>query len=191
MRRPWLPKFEILGGKRVCKIPLSQGMFAMIDAKWLSEAQTYSWYVRRHWNTYYVLTNLSRLPNGGRRLLSLHQLIWQLLGRKAGPIDHKSGDGLDNRRNNLRPGPPKLNNANNTKRASATSKYKGVSWNLALAKWHAQIQIEGSKQHLGFFSDEEQAARAYDRAARKAWGSYAKLNFPSSYSKLNFLSTRD
>jgi hypothetical protein len=61
----------------------------------------------------------------------------------------------------------------------AGSKYRGVSWNKNKNKWTATIYSNGKKHNLGYFEDEEEAARAYDRAARAHKGEKAQLNFPA------------
>jgi hypothetical protein len=180
LRRPWTPVLCKLQGKRVCKIPLSQGLFALIDAKHLTKVECYSWCARRHRNTYYAATHI-RLRDGTYRILKLHKLIWRLLGKSDGPVDHKNNNGLDCRSANLRPGPVLLNGANRLKQTYQTSsQYKGVSWDERRGKWRTTIRISGKLKHLGYFNraEEEVAALAYDRAALKAWGKYANLNFP-------------
>lgn len=94
MRKPWTPIYEEFGGKRVCKIPLTLGFFALIDAKYLSEVQRYSWYVWCYGTEIYACT-MTFWPDGRRRLLKLHQLIWKLTGNVEGLLDHKNNDGLD------------------------------------------------------------------------------------------------
>lgn len=175
MKRPWTATRVELEGKRVCKIPLSQGKFALIDEKYLVEAQCYGWREKPNHRTTYARTN-RRLPTGERKNLFLHQLIWQLMGR-TGPVDHKNNDGLDCREQNLRPGPKSLNGANRRGQASS-GKYKGVSWKGT--KWYARICVAGKDKYLGYFRDEIEAACAYDKEALAAWGPYARLNFPES-----------
>jgi hypothetical protein len=59
------------------------------------------------------------------------------------------------------------------------SKYRGVSWHKQSKKWVAQIYYDGKHHYIGCFVDEEEAARAWDRAARDRQGSSAMLNFPA------------
>ena len=61
--------------------------------------------------------------------------------------------------------------------ASATSKFKGVHWHKGSRKWAAAIRFNNQTTHLGYFTDEAAAARAYDEAARRLHGDFAALNF--------------
>lgn len=109
--------------------------------------------------------------NGRRRLVKMHHLV-------AGKgVDHISGDGLDNRRANLRPASGTQNNANRRKGGQVMhSAYKGVTWRKKGRKWMAQICVDRKRRYLGLFSTEEAAAQAYNEAASEAWGEYALLN---------------
>jgi osmotically-inducible protein OsmY len=60
-----------------------------------------------------------------------------------------------------------------------SSNYRGVTWEKKRYKWAANIRYDGKQHHLGYFEDEEEAARAYDRAARVHHGEKAQLNFPA------------
>lgn len=96
-------------------------------------------------------------------------------------IDHKNGNGLDNRRSNLRFCTNAQNQHNQRKWGSRSgkplsSRYKGVSWHRR-GHWRAKIQAQGKRRYLGQFQSEEAAARAYDRAARELHGEFAVLNF--------------
>lgn len=92
-------------------------------------------------------------------------------------VDHINGDGLDNRRENLRIATPQQNQANSRKHISGTSKFKGVSWSVPARKWRAYIVYERKQQHLGLFEDELSAAAAYDKRAKELFGGFAQLNF--------------
>ena len=109
--------------------------------------------------------------------LYLHRLI---IG--AGPTDvadHVNGNGLDNRRINLRMATRSQNSANragDVRKAGTTSVYKGVSWNKTKQKWVAYIHVNGKTRSIGYFVDELDAAIAYDKAASATWGEFARLN---------------
>jgi hypothetical protein len=66
--------------------------------------------------------------------------------------------------------------------AKGSSKYRGVSWNSNCCKWRAQVWKGNDVRHLGYFEDEIEAAKAYDRAVLELRGPNAQTNFqPSSY----------
>ena len=68
-------------------------------------------------------------------------------------------------------------NSGNVRKSRGKSKYRGVSWASDRGMWRASIRIEKSI-HLGYFTDEVQAALAYDEAARIRFGVMANCNFP-------------
>jgi hypothetical protein len=91
-------------------------------------------------------------------------------------IDHINGDGLDNRRANLRLATV-AQNAWNSKKRNSRSGYKGVWFARDKGLWRAAIVYHGRRIHLGYFKDKISDAKAYDTAARKYYGEFAKPNF--------------
>lgn len=92
-------------------------------------------------------------------------------------VDHIDGNGLNNQKSNLRVCTTQQNLWNSRKRSGTTSsKYKGVSWHKAKQKWQAQIMANGKAHHLGFFENEEAAAKAYNDAKLIKHGKYGFIN---------------
>jgi hypothetical protein len=93
--------------------------------------------------------------------------------------DHINGRTLDNRKANLRSATYLQNCWNAGKSSqSCSSKYKGVTFHKMHQKWTAVICVYGKKIFLGLFEDEIEALKAYDKAVKKHFGEFAKLNFP-------------
>jgi hypothetical protein len=162
-----------LGGK------LGKGRFALVDDEDYELVSGYRWVLltpRKGGKPPYTAYVQAHVPGSGRggRIILMHVLLMRQRG-----VDHVNGDGLDNTRANLRLASRSQNGMNQRKQAGTSSRYKGVSWHRRLGRWQAHITTTSQRcQHLGYFSDEETAARAYDTAAREAFGAYARLNFP-------------
>lgn len=156
------------------QISLSQGKFALVDDsdyKWLNQWK-WSLLRRRHQHKYYAVRG-----DKNNKIIYMHR---EILGLKRGrevQADHINNNGIDNRRVNLRKCTHKENQRNQPKNVTNTSGYKGVTWYKAGGKWHAQIKVNRTKYHLGYFFCLIKAAKAYDRAARKYHGDFANLNF--------------
>ena len=152
---------------------LAAGRRALIDDQDFELVSRYSWYAQRMKPGSRILYAGGRFRVTGRRTrhVFMHTLI---TGYRM--TDHINGDGLDNQRANLRQVTPALNNAN--RRPGPGRQYKGAIRYRGARRWTAYITINGQRIHLGQHDTEEEAARAYDAAARSAWGDYACLNFP-------------
>jgi AP2 domain/HNH endonuclease len=92
-------------------------------------------------------------------------------------VDHVNGNGLDNRKANLRQATAQEQAWNRKKQGNCSSKYKGVCWSKHARKWVVHIKIDYQQVYLGYFKDEVEAALAYDEAARKNFGEFARTNF--------------
>ena len=91
-------------------------------------------------------------------------------------VDHEDHNGLNCQRYNLRKC-VRGENDGNRRKTCGSSQYRGVSWAKGKGRWRACIRIEKTV-HLGYFTDEMQAALAYDTAARIRFGVFANCNFP-------------
>lgn len=101
-------------------------------------------------------------------------------------VDHINHNGLDNRKVNLRPATRAENSRYARRRKIKTSsKYNGVWFATDAKKWRAAIWNNGKREHLGYFNNEIDAARAYDEAAKKYHGEFAVLNLCSQQTDAN------
>lgn len=109
-----------------------------------------------------------------------HRVIWAIAHGHwpALDVDHINGDTSDNRLSNLRESTKMENSYNRGCPANNTSGFKGVFWHRKRARWGAKIQHRGRRLDLGLFVKETDAAKAYDAAARKHHGEFARVNFP-------------
>ncbi len=155
--------------EKIRYIPLTRGLYAIVDAKnyaWLSR---YKWYAHQseRGNVFYAC----RSHRG--RAISMHREIMR--PPRGMVVDHINGNGLDNREDNMR-NCTQLQNSQNNRRAGGKSKFKGVF--PRGVKWQAAIQHNGKALYLGLFDDEIEAAKARDRKTYELAGEFAYLNFP-------------
>ena len=92
-------------------------------------------------------------------------------------VDHKDRNSLNNHISNLRWCNQRENNQNRSKCQNTSSVYKGVYFEKTNNKWRAYIKQNGQRIHLGYFNDESEAGRAYDRKASELFREFAHLNF--------------
>jgi hypothetical protein len=159
-------KIDIIGRKH-------KGI-VLIDDEDYDLVKDHKWKLLEGKNTYYVI-------NKNRQLM--HRLIYEkynAVENSSYVIDHIDHDGLNNQKYNLRACSHRENSRNistNTQRGiSSFSKYKGVY--KSFDKFKSLITVDYVKIYLGIFSNEIDAALAYDNAARKYHGEFACLNFP-------------
>lgn len=158
------------------RIPLSRGLHAVVDVADLALVVGWSWQAERSGRTMYATRRMDSTRRNER--IRMHRVILGF-GPGAPEVDHIDGDGLNNRRSNLREATTAQNNRNQQSRAGSTSAYKGVSWCSSRDCWQVAIKAEGKARFIGRFHDEMAAALAYDAAAIEAHGEFARLNFPS------------
>lgn len=158
------------------EIPLSRGYVAQVDDsdyEWLSR---HKWHVIGPNRKLYAARKYKR--DGVKTTLLMHIEIMN--PPKGMQVDHIDGNQFNCQRSNLRLATTQQNNYNRQKRDTVTSsQYKGVSWDKNLKKWRAWIRHEGNRIYLGVHHYEKGAALAYDEAALKYHGKFARLNFPN------------
>jgi len=159
------------------RIPLTRGLFAIVDPEDYEDLAQYKWRAVRSSRTHYALRRV-RHKGGKPGYESMHRRLCPVAD--GFQVDHVNRTGLDNRKANLRPATPTQNGCNRAKSTKGTysSRFKGVTWNRNEQCWRATIRAHCRAILLGTFDDEVAAARAYDRAALRYHGAFAVLNFP-------------
>lgn len=171
---------------RMKKIPLTEGEFAIVDdcdfaklsvLKWMVQSGKRKKYARRSY------TCGERKVDGKlkQRVAWMHRVVMDC--PEGLVVDHINGNGLDNRRKNLRIVTPSQNGLNKVASSNNKSGYKGVyrTGKRYKTKWFALIYIPvkgklPNKVYLGYFSRKSDAAKAYNEAAKMYHGEFAKLN---------------
>lgn len=166
------------------EVPLSNGDISIVSDIDFDHVSQFNWHVNEDKSGYKrVFRNLSV---GGKRK---HKRLAREVAARAGldisrfVIDYKNRNTLDNSRENLRCATNAQNLANSSKcrktsrRTTPSSRFRGVSWVKKLQKWKAQSTFEGRVVYLGVFSDEVEAAKAYDKFVVGKYGEFTNLNF--------------
>lgn len=151
-------------------IPLTQGEVALVDDKDYELLNQWKWTLRRCGRTKYAYR--MDYTGGQRKYTAMHRVI---MNPPAGMvIDHIDGNGLDNRRANLRICTHNQNLWNRHSKKPTLSKYWGVVF--VKGRWRASICVDGKRKYLGWFDCEEDAAIAYNQAVQKYRDQYASRN---------------
>jgi hypothetical protein len=154
-------------------IPLTKGYVALVSDEDFERVNAYKWCAKVDPHTVYAIRSL-RLEDGKRTTIKMHRFIAGVTNPQI-DVDHKDHNGLNNQRENLRVC-TRAQNHGNRKKTRGTATFKGVTWDRE--KWLAGIRINRKRQYLGRFTDEIDAAMAYDDAARQLFGPFALTNFP-------------
>lgn len=165
----------------MAEVTLTNGMVTLVDNEDLHLLAPYTWVAVQLGNTWYAKAYTPAALGGknGKPEIYLHRLVLGLAKGDGIKADHKNGNGLDNRKENLRIATKIQNQWNIQKRADGVaSKYKGVS-KTPRGSWQAAITVSKRRMYLGTFTSEIEAAQAYDNAAIEHFGEFARPNFIS------------
>lgn len=153
------------------EIPLTRGLFAIVDDDIFDVASQYKWYANQIRTGEFYAARTSKSEG----LVYLHKFI---MG-KDGIVDHINGNRLDCRRSNMRITDYRGNSFNRKMRSDNGSGFIGVKPSGRKKNpWRASIQVDGKEYSIGPFSTAEEAAIARDAAAIALHGEFARLNFP-------------
>jgi hypothetical protein len=156
----------------VAYVPLTQGYEAIIDAEDVPLVEGYNW----------CILGGSRVSKYAQRraknlipaILLMHRVIMGVNGPEL-HIDHINGNGLDNRKSNLRVVSRSQNMWNSRKPCTNSSGYKGVCMDKEKGKWVSHIKKHNKQMHLGYFNTPEEAYEAYCKAAKELHGDFHNL----------------
>lgn len=154
-------------------IKLSQGKVAWVDDEDYERVNAFKWCASNNKRGFYAKTNI--IINGKRTMMFMHRFIMN--GRDYSiKVDHIDGDGLNNQRSNLRFCTNQQNCRNNRSTIIKTSRHNGVCFNKKSKKFMSGITVDGKNIHLGYFTIEDDAGLAYNKAASEYFKEFACLN---------------
>lgn len=154
-------------------LSLSQGKTAVFDAADAEHVLGHVWWAAKGKNTHYVVAR-ARFSDGRVSTLFLHRAIME--PPEGFVVDHINGDGLDNRRANLRVVTVAQNNMNSRVRNDSKSGIKGAFYNAKTGAYYSRIKVDGRYIQLGSFATAEDAANAYAAASAKYHGPYGRTH---------------
>ena len=153
-------------------VELNRGLEAVIDAADVPLVSGFTWYAHKNRNVVYVVRADRSGPK--QRTVSMHRTI---AGEPAGlDVDHIDGDGLNNRRSNLRLATKSQNTQNQRINRRNTSGFKGVSFHKSSGTWRAAIRMNRKRKHLGCFRTPEAAHAAYSAASAEYHGQFGRAD---------------
>lgn len=175
------------------EIRLTQGKVAIVDDDDYERISQYKWYAGRDPKngSYYATRSvvLQKEPKFKTKNFKMHREVLGIVDGKI-HVDHKDGDTLNNTKENLRAATPSQNGQNRRKNKNNASGFRGVSFKKRTyvrvsnrnwdppKQWVAQINVNGKRICLGYFYTPEEAALAFDKAAKEFYGEFCgKLNF--------------
>jgi hypothetical protein len=159
------------------EIQLTQGKIALVDDADYEGLNKFKWHAVKAFNTYYAQRNVRK--EGKDYTIYMHRSLLQ--AEQGVHVDHRNRKGLDNQRHNLRTAYCSENLSNRGKNRNNSVGFKGVYLkqdHVRSKPYVARIKVNYDQKYLGYYATPEEAARAYDEAAKLFHGEFACLNFP-------------
>jgi hypothetical protein len=155
------------------EIELTNGGVALVDDEDFDDLSKHKWLSHKEGNTAYAW----RHEKKGFRQYGKVKMHRQILNpKKSEHVDHINGNGLDNRRDNIRVCTAQQNQMNRQNHGAHSSIYKGVSFHKKNKMWRATINLKGKQLYAGCYSTPEAAAIAYNEKAVELFGEFARPN---------------
>ena len=153
------------------EIKLTQGKVTIVDDEDYERLYKYKW----HYDTNGYAARSYHIGNNKYRLWKIH---WSITSKPENKmeVDHINGNRLDNRKCNLRIVTRQQNQMNKKKPKNNKSGHKGVHYDKSRGKWVTYISVNYKRVHLGRFYNKMDAVKAYNKAANKFHGEFARLN---------------
>ena len=157
------------------RIKLTRGQYAIVDVEDFERLNQYKWFCTYHG---YAARKVPRkLKKGNETHVLMHRELCPAPNEMV--VDHINRNPSDNRKANLRPATKQQNCWNaKFKRKPGSSRYTGIYFDKRKGKWLVHMGIDGRSRSFRYYTDEVEAAKAYDRVAKQYRGEFAVLNFP-------------
>ena len=163
-------------------IKLTKGYVAIVSDCFYENLNRYKWCTYLMRGKPYAARKTRDL-SGKQHTIYMHREILGLAVGDKSLVDHVNGETLNNRIENLRQCSNSQNLMNSSCHRDSLSSYKGVSWHKFKQKWRVSIFVNGHSKHIGYFENEYEAAKAYDKSAITYFKEFAKTNFVYSSRK--------
>lgn len=154
------------------KIKINRSLYLLIDNKDFKKIKLFHWYAAKKFTdkTFYVVRHYYTI-DGKRNNQGIHRFLLNITDPNI-LVDHINGNGLDNRRCNLRIVTKSENQKNRGNNKNNTSGYKGVSYHKLKKKYISVIGFNGKKIFLGYFKNPKQASKVYNKKAKELFGKF-------------------
>lgn len=156
----------------IAYVPLTRGYEAIIDAEDVPLVEGFNWWASPGKNTFYAARSGKTQPDGSRPYIAMHR---QIMREPPMFVDHRDGNGLNNRQVNLRVATNGQNKQNSAINRNNTSGFKGVHLRSDFSKWVARIEANGKRVTIGSYATPEEAAAAYADASVRLHGDFGRI----------------